>query len=227
MALHAQREPMSDLFAEYSRGEKLVDGCIHILAVAASLAAVPVLLILAIGHLSVGSTLSVATYAFALLALFMCSAAYHLTRSSQMKAVLRRFDHAAIYLKIAGTYTPIAVIKMADAAGVALLAMVWAITAVGATLKLLWPASLVRTSYVLYLVQGWAAVFVFNSLAASLSPRIFMLLLVGGVLYTVGVAFHLWRRLPYHTAIWHGLVAVAAGCHFAVILDAVIGPAAV
>jgi hemolysin III len=152
---------------------------------------------------------------------FACSAAYHLARDGALKALLRRFDHAAIYFKIAGTYTPFAAIKMADAAGLALLAGVWAVTAFGATAKLLWPGRLVRTSYVLYLAQGWAIVAALGPFASAVSGRVLALLLAGGLIYTVGVVFHLWERLPYHNAVWHGLVLAASACHFAAIVDAV------
>jgi hemolysin III len=129
--------------------------------------------------------------------------------------------YAAIYIKIAGTYTPFAAIKMGDAAGIALLATVWAITAFGATAKLLWPGRLVRTSYVLYLAQGWAIVAAFGPFASTVSDRVLVLLVVGGSLYTFGVVFHLWERLRYHNAIWHALVVAASACHFAAIVDAV------
>ena len=142
-----------------------------------------------------------------MVAVFACSAAYHLATDARMKAILRRFDHAAIYVKIAGTYTPFAFVKMGDAVGLALLGVVWAITAFGATAKLLWPERLVRTSYVLYLVQGWAVVAAFGSLVPAISSRVLILLVVGGCLYTVGVVFHLWEKLPYHNAIWHALRA--------------------
>ena len=78
-----------------------------------------------------------------------------------------------------------------------------------------------RTSYVLYLAQGWAIVAAFGPFAAAVSDRVLVLLLVGGTLYTLGVAFHLWERLPYHNAIWHALVVAASACHFVAIVDAV------
>jgi hemolysin III len=102
---------------------------------------------------------------------------------------------------------------MGDAVGMVLLGVVWAITAFGATAK--------RTSYVLYLVQGWAVLAAFNSLVPAVSGRVLILLVVGGCLYTVGVVFHLWEKLPYHNAIWHGFVLLASLCHFAAIVDAV------
>jgi hemolysin III len=211
--------PTSDTCREYSAAERIADGSIHVLGVVASLVAATALMIAAL-KLPPASIASLAVYGFGLIAVFACSAAYHLTTQGRLKALLRRFDHAAIYIKIAGTYTPFAVM-MGNAAGLALLAVVWAITAFGATAKLLWPQRLVRTSYVLYLAQGWAIVLAFGPFASAVSDRVLLLLVVGGLTYTVGVVFHLWERLPYHNAIWHALVVAASACHFAAIVDAV------
>jgi hemolysin III len=205
----------------YTRAERVADGCVHVTGVAFSVLATAAMLTLAAKALPMASTASLGVYAFGMVAVFACSAAYHLSAHGKLKANLRRFDHAAIYVKIAGTYTPLALLKMGDAVGLALLGAVWAITAFGATAKLLWPERLVRTSYVLYLAQGWAVVAAFNSLLPAVSSRVLVLLVVGGCLYTVGVVFHLWERLRYHNAIWHTFVLAASVCHFAAIVDAV------
>jgi hemolysin III len=175
---------------------------------------------LAARTLPAASTVSLGVYAFGMVLVFACSAAYNLATDRRWKPILRRFDHAAIYVKIAGTYTPFAFVKMGDAVGLALLGAVWAITAFGATAKLLWPERLVRTSYVLYLVQGWAVVVAFGSLVPAISSRVLVLLVIGGCLYTVGVIFHLWEKLRYHNAIWHAFVLAGSVCHFAAIVDA-------
>ena len=98
----------------------------------------------------------------------------------------------------------------------------WGIALAGAAAKLIVPQRFARGSYVLYLAQGWTCVFTVQPLLAALSPTAMTLLLVGGVLYTVGVVFHFSERLPYHNAIWHGFVLVASACHFAAVLDAVV-----
>src|SRR4029079_9507993 len=111
---------------------------------------------LAAKALPMASTASLGVYAFGMVAVFACSAAYHLSAHWKLKAIFRRFDHAAIYVKIAGTYTPLALLKMGDAVGLALLGVVWTITAFGATAKLLWPERLGPTSHVCYRAPGWA-----------------------------------------------------------------------
>jgi len=209
-------------FPRYSRAELVADGCVHATGIAFSLIAVAIMMTLAAKMLPPTTTAGLGVYAFGMLAVFACSAAYNLASPARpgLKAILRRFDHAAIYVKIAGTYTPLA-IKMGDLGGLLLLGGVWTITAFGATAKLLWPGRLARTSYVLYLVQGWAVLSALGSLLPAVSTRVLILLLVGGCLYTVGVFFHLWERLRYHNAIWHTLVLAGSCCHFAAIIEAV------
>ncbi len=212
---------MDHEFPLYTTGERIADACIHIIGVAASLVAAATLTIIAINTLSTLSIISVAIYATGLVAVFAFSAGYHLVTLPGLKAILRRFDHAAIYVKIAATYTPFALVKMGGAAGYALLGAVWVIGLLGAMGKLLWPESLARASYGLYLAQGWICVAALNPLIEAVSPRVLVLLLIGGGLYTVGVAFHLWRKLPYHNAIWHAFVLMASACHFAAVLEAI------
>jgi len=212
---------MSHNFPAYTLGERVADGCIHVVGVVGSLAAAATLLTLAVLYLPPLSTVSIAVYCLGMVGVFCFSAGYNLVSMPRLKALLRRFDHAAIYVKIAATYTPFALVKMGGAAGIGLLVVVWAVGLFGVTAKLFWPAQLVRTSYVLYLAQGWACVAALQPLAQSLPERALVLLVLGGVLYTVGVAFHLWHRLRYHNAIWHGFVLVASACHFAAVVDAV------
>jgi len=208
-------------FPRYTRGELVADGCVHATGVTFSLVAAAAMMTLAVNMLPAAATASLGVYAFGMVAVFACSAAYNLASPARpgLKAILRRFDHAAIYVKIAGTYTPLA-LKMGGVAGMVLLGGVWAITAFGATAKLFWPGQLARTSYVLYLVQGWAVLSALDSLLGAVSSRVLILLVVGGCLYTVGVLFHLWETLRYHNAIWHGLVLAGSCCHFAAIIEA-------
>lgn len=213
---------MTYVFPHYSKGELIADGCIHVVGVALSLIAAASLMIVAVQYLSPHAMASVFVYSGGMLAVFCFSAAYHLVRGERLKSLLRRFDHAAIYVKIAATYTPFAVVKMASPAGLALLTAVWIVAVVGAAAKLTMPGQFVRAAYVLYLAQGWACLVALKPLFLALSTTALVLLLLGGLLYTVGVAFHLWRKLPYHNAIWHGFVLVASACHFAAIVDAVL-----
>ena len=207
---------------EYSPGERRADGCIHILGVTASLAAAIVLMILAAQALPALALVPLGIYGAGLVAMFACSAAYHLITKEKAKELFRRLDHSAIFVMIAGTYTPFALLSMGGAWGTGLLAAVWAIALFGMAAKLILPRVFERVSVGLYLAQGWAVLAAIKPLSAAVSTLSLWLILIGGVLYTLGVLFHLWRRLPYHNAIWHGFVLLAAGVHYTAILDATV-----
>lgn len=209
---------------QYSLGERVADGTLHVIGVGASLAALAALLVIGIQTTDTSlMVLGLAIYGVALVATFGFSAGYHLAVRPKVKEVLRRLDHAAIFLMIAATYTPFVLFKMNNAWGLGLLAVVWTMAAMGIALKLFAPRYLDGLSTALYLVQGWAVLAAWAPLQSALPASVLTLLMVGGVLYTVGVVFHLWSRLPYQNAIWHGFVLSAASCHYA----AVIGVAAV
>lgn len=203
---------------QYTLGERIADGTIHVLGVAASIIALPALIIIGFQTHTAAMVAGLTVYGLALVATFVCSAGYHLTARPRLKEIMRRLDHAAIFLMIAGTYTPFVLIKMNDAWGYGLLAVVWTMAAIGIVLKLFFPRFLEGLSTALYLVQGWAVVVAWEPLQAALPAGALTLLMLGGVLYTVGVVFHLWNRLPYQNAIWHGFVLSAAACHFAAVI---------
>ena len=208
-------------FPQYTLGERVADGCIHVVGVVASLIALSVLLVIGVQSQVLLWGVSLAIYGIAMVAMFSFSAGYHLVARPSVKEILRRFDHAAIFVMIAGTYTPFILIQMNNAWGHWLLATVWLIAAIGVALKLFAPRYLEGLSTALYLVQGWAVIAAWEPLTAAVSGQVLSLLVAGGVLYSVGVVFHLWSRLPYQNAIWHGFVLTAASCHYAAVLAAV------
>jgi hemolysin III len=207
------------LTPEYTFGERVADGCIHAVSVAASLVALTTLLIIGVRSQTLLWVVSLTIYGLALVATFGFSAGYHLVVHPKIKELLRRFDHAANFLMIAATYTPFVLINMNTPWGLGLLAVVWTIAAIGIVLKLLAPRFLDGLSVALYLVQGWAVLAAWEPLMAALPGRVLTLLMAGGVLYTIGVVFHVWERLPYQNAIWHGFVLSAASCHFAAVVS--------
>lgn len=209
-------------FPLYTRSERIADGLMHALGVPASIAAAAALVSLALRDGLAAQSLSVMVYGTGLVATFACSAAYNLVNRPDLKLSLRSLDHCAIFLMIAGTYTPFAALKLGGAWGYGVLTAVWAIAVVGIGFRLAAPLLANRISLGLYLVQGWTIVIALGPLAHAVSPRVLDLLLAGGLLYTVGVVFHLWQRLPYQNAIWHAFVLAAAGCHYAAILQAVV-----
>jgi hemolysin III len=210
-----------DAFPTYTEAEVFADRCVHAVGVTAGFIAAITLVIVALKQLPTDAATAVVIYALGMLAMFCFSAAYNLSRGPK-RWLLRRCDHAAIFIKIAATYTPFAVAKMGGTVGLVLLAAVWGIALAGAAAKLIAPHRVAGMSTLLYLAQGWLCVLTMQPLLSALSPTAMVLLLVGGVLYTVGVIFHRWERLSYHNAIWHVFVLVASACHFGAVLDAVV-----
>jgi hemolysin III len=206
------------VFPQYTMRERVADGCIHVIGVTASLVALTVLLVVGVETQATLWIVSLAIYGLALVAMFSCSAAYNLVVRPKLKEVMRRLDHAAIFLMIAGTYTPFILIKMNTPWGLGLLAVVWTMAAIGISIKLFAPRFLEGLLIALYLVQGWAVIAAWKPLMSAMPGRVLTLLVIGGVLYTVGVVFHLWERLPYQNAIWHGFVLSAASCHYAAVI---------
>jgi hemolysin III len=206
------------VFPQYTDRERVADGCIHVIGVTASLVALTALLIVSVKAQAMLWVVALLVYGLALVAMFSCSAGYHLVIHPKIKEVFRRLDHAAIFFMIAGTYTPFILIKMNDPWGLTLLAVVWTMAAIGIAIKLFAPRFLEGLTVALYLVQGWAVLAAWQPLMSALPGVVLTLLMIGGVLYTVGVVFHLWDRLPYQNAIWHGFVLTAASVHYAAVM---------
>lgn len=212
--LHSATQTLS----RYSRGEKAADAVIHALGLAAALVACIVLAVATQRPVHAGLAVPLGLYAAGLVAMLGCSALYHLTGEGPRKALLRRFDHAAIFVMIAGTYTSVAALAIGGTWGAALLAFVWTGAAGGVALKLLAPARFERASIGAYLLLGWAGLAALGPLIAALPALDLGLIFAGGLLYSFGVIVHLSTWLRYHNAVWHALVLAAAACHYAVVL---------
>jgi hemolysin III len=210
---------------QYSRSERRADIIIHVLGLAFAVGACIGLVASMWDRADLAHFIALGLYAFGLIAMLSCSALYNMTDHPGRKGLFRRFDHAAIFVMIAGTYTPFLAIKVGGAWGASLLAFVWVVAAFGVALKLLTPARFERLSIAAYLLIGWSILVVLDPLFAAVSAPGIILLAIGGVLYSVGVVFHLSVRLPYHNAIWHLFVLAAAVCHYAAVLGDVVAMA--
>jgi hemolysin III len=161
----------------------------------------------------------------ALVAMLALALSYNLARRDRARAILRRLDHAAIFLMIAGTYTPFALVAIGGGRGWSLIGFVWAGSLAGMVLKLGWPHRFERASIVAYLALGWALLGALPAMLERVPTGALVLLGAGGVLYSAGIAFHIARRMPFQNEAWHLCVVAAAGCHFAAVVLAVL-PAA-
>lgn len=203
----------------YDRSELFADRVIHFVGVGMGLGATTTLIVLTCGSSASIHPVIVAGYALCLLTMLVFSAAYNLCPVSPRKWLLRRFDQSAIYLLIAATYTPfITQLNDRDLAA-SLLVALWSAAVVGIVLRLLFPGRFDRLSVVLYIAMGWSGIIAFDKAVASLSGSILTFIATGGVLYTLGVIFHLWERLRYQNAIWHAFVLLGAACHFTAVWD--------
>lgn len=201
--------------------ERLADRWVHGVGVAAGLVAAVAILPLA-QRCDATDQAAIAIYLIALVAMLACSAAYHLTASSPRKEWLRRFDHAVIYLLIAGTYTPFAAAHLGSAGEIALTVLVWLIAGLGLAAKLAFPRRFEGLAIAAYLLLGWVGFLGLAPALGSLDAGVLRLLAAGGLLYSGGVVFLLWRALPFHLPLWHLLVLLAAGCHYFAVLEGVV-----
>ena len=165
---------------------------------------------------------AIIVYLVMLLLVLGVSLAFNLAPISRFKKVMARLDQAAIFLFIAGTYTPFLAILAGTRDGQLLTVLVWGAALVGVALKLIVPQRFGRMALVLYLAIGWSGVLVFQTLATVLPPVSFWLLVAGGITYSAGIIFHVWERLRFQNAIWHGFVLLAAACHYSAVLDTVL-----
>lgn len=201
--------------AEYSRAELLADKIVHISGVTLAAIAVPALIVTAIVlRGDFGAVFGVTVYAVCLLAMLGFSALYNTYLHPGWTWLLKRLDHSAIYLKIAGTYTPFLVLS---GRGMGLLAALWCAAMAGVALKVLSPDRFRALAILLYLAMGWAGLAVGGTFIDALSTPVLTLVVVGGCIYTLGVLFYLAERLPFHYAIWHVLVLAASLVFYAAV----------
>lgn len=202
-----------------SLAEKIADGTIHVIGIGLGLAATVTLIAVLWNSPDTARQVSVFIYAACLMTMLVCSALYNIFAKEKKRGWLRRLDHAAIFLLIAGTYTPLAAMIIGGWTGGLLLAVVWTGALVGAGLKLIHLNGMEKITVPLCLALGWVVVFGFKPLFDNASNFGFWMILSGGVLYTAGTAFYAWKRLPFQNAIWHGFVLAAAVCHFGAVLN--------
>jgi hemolysin III len=198
--------------------EFTADRLVHVVGLVAAGVGVLVLAVLAATGGRPIDLIPVSAYALGLLMMLGFSAAYNIARRSRHRDLLRRFDHAAIFAMIAGTYTPFTTLALSGSWAIGMTILVWTIAGLGIALKLILPQRRWEgLSVALYLVFGWIVLIAVGPLSRALDTSVLVLLAAGGVVYSLGVIFHGWGRLPFQNAIWHGFVLAAAAIHYAAI----------
>lgn len=199
-------------------GEEIANSISHGVGLAGALVAFPLLVIAASQRGDIAGIVAVSVFATTMVLLYLASTLFHALPPGRAKRVFQVLDHSAIFLMIAGTYTPFTLVALGDTTSRLLLAFVWAVALVGIAIEL---AGSQRGDLALtatYIVLGWVILVQVGPLAVALPHATMALLVVGGVLYTVGAIFHHWRSLPFQNAIWHGFVLIAATCHYLAVL---------
>jgi len=206
----------------FAAAERRADRWVHGVGVAAGLGAVLAMVPLLARHCDPRHQAAIGLYLATLLAMLVCSAAYHLFAASPHREWLRRIDHAVIYLLIAGTYMPFAAAHLDEPRPLLLTFLVWLVAGLGFATKLAFPRRFETLGILAYLLLGWLEFLALSPYLGELGADILWLLAMGGLLYSGGVVFLLWRRLPFHLALWHLLVLIAAGCHYLAVLEGVV-----
>lgn len=206
----------------FSTSELVVDAVVHILGLVVAIAAGSVLLAMTLLHTAPEAFPALLVYVSTLIVVLGVSLAYNLWPVSPIKRHLARFDQAAIFLFIAGSYTPFLAVIGGTPIGAIMTSLVWGASLVGVALKLIVPQRFGRLAILLYLAIGWSGVLVFQSLAQALPSTTLWLLLAGGVTYSTGIVFHLWEKLKFQNALWHVFVVGGASLHLWAVLDCMV-----
>lgn len=210
------REKKSDTSNDprYSLGEEIANGITHGIGAGLSVAGLTLLVVLAALYGDVWRIVSFSIYGSSMIILFLASTLYHSFQHPQTKRIFRIIDHASIYLLIAGTYTPFLLVSMRGAWGWTLLVVVWGVALLGVGFQTLLANRFQKLSLLTYILMGWLSVIVLKEALVSIPVGGLLLVAIGGVIYTIGVVFYVWKKLPYNHAIWHVFVLGGSLCHY-------------
>ena len=199
---------------KYPKGEERINVITHAIGFVMSIAALTLLVVFASLKGTVWHIVSFAIYGASLVILYFASTVFHLSENQKIRNHLNIFDHAAIFLLIAGTYTPFALVTLHGPWGWTIFGIVWGLAIAGIILKLFYTGRFNTLSTLMYIAMGWLIVIAIKPLIAALPFEGLMWLLAGGLSYSVGAVFFLIDKLPYNHAIFHVFVVVGSACHF-------------
>jgi hemolysin III len=203
---------------EFTLAEEIAHAITHGVGLLFSVAALTILVVFSSLYGDAWQIVSFSVYGATLVMLYGASTIYHALPHSRAKHVFQNLDHSAIYLLIAGTYTPFTLVNLRGPWGWTLFGIVWGLAVFGVVMEAVAKEHARKISIVLYLVAGWLVAVAVKPLLAAVEPGGLVLMLLGGLSYTVGVVFYGWQRLPYHHAIWHVFVQAGSTFHFFAVL---------
>ena len=208
--------------ADYTAREELANSVTHGLGVLLSVTGLVVLVVASVRHGDAWHVTSTAIFGATLVLSYLTSTLYHSLRGDRVKEVLRKFDHAAIFLLIAGTYTPFVLVTLRGPWGWSLFGVVWGLAIAGVALKFWFAGRFRLVSTAIYLAMGWLVLIAVKPLTAALPRDGLVWLISGGLFYSLGAGFYLWKRLAYHHAIWHLFVLAGGACHWVAVFRHVV-----
>jgi hemolysin III len=207
--------------SRYTAGERRADRLVHLAGLVLGGTGAAILLTIA-AHSAAAIFAASLVYSASLIAMLACSTLYHHHPTLAYRPFLRRLDHAAIFVLIAGTYTPFTVCRLHGMWAVGMTAAVWTGAVVGVAVKLVGPVRSAGLSTVAYIALGWIGVIGARPILNAVDPRSLVLVAAGGMVYSIGAGIHRRRSLRFHNAIWHAMVVIAASCQYAAILEGVV-----
>jgi hemolysin III len=213
MEMHASEKIMK---------QELANSLSHGFGILFGVVCIPVLIAFAAKSGNAAAIVGACIYGFSFLMVFTFSTLYHSFQHISAKEMLKKMDHISIYFLIAGTYTPFILIYMNNAVGISMLVALWSLTLLGTIFKAFYTGKYEKLSVAIYLMMGWILLVAGKTFFVSLPIPVISLVAAGGVLYTLGVIFYVWKGFTYHHAVWHFFVLAAGICHFAAVLLAVI-----
>ncbi|WP_027963034.1 PAQR family membrane homeostasis protein TrhA [Halalkalibacillus halophilus] len=209
---------------QYSNKEELVNAITHGIGALLSIAGLVILIVFASINENPWQIVSVSIYGTTMLIMYLSSTIVHSLPNGNAKDWFLFIDHSSIYLFIAGTYTPILLILLRGPIGWTLLGVIWGVAILGIIFKIFFVKKFMFVSTMIYIFLGWFIVFVWRPLAAEMELTGLIYLIIGGVLYSVGSIFYMWRAFPYHHAVWHLFVIGGSAFHFFAILLYIVLP---
>lgn len=197
---------------------EIANSITHGIGIIFGIAALPVLSALAANNDNTVAIVGAAVFGFCFLLVFSFSTLYHAFQHPRAKNVLHIFDHISIYFLIAGTYTPFLLNYMMNTTGITLLSVLWGLTLIGIFFKLFFIGRFNFLSTLVYVGMGWILLFSGRQFFDAIPFPVLTMIIIGGVLYSIGVIFYLWQKFYYHHVIWHLFVLSAAICHYVAVL---------
>ncbi|MEN8147398.1 MAG: hemolysin III family protein [Campylobacterota bacterium] len=209
---------MSNSVNKFSLTEEIWHAITHGVGLALSIAALTIMVAYSSMSDSVISVIASALFGTTLIILYGSSTLYHAITHHELKKKFQQFDHASIYILIAGSYTHVTLVSLGGTLGYSIFAVVWGVSIIGIYLKFAYPGRFEKLSLVLYLLLGWLIVIAIKPLFEVMETGGLWLLLIGGLFYTFGVIFYVWDKLPFNHAIWHLFVMGGSISHFLMVL---------